>query len=104
MLELIVVLAEWLELIVMLFVSLTAVVDRVMPAAVALLLLSTRLPVPLTPPERSEERRVGKEGRFGRSLYTDNEKMTVSAEDVQFSVITVTVDPTATTMVVEPTA
>src|SRR5215470_14374228 len=42
---------EPLPLLVIVPVLLTEVVDNVMPLAIALLLLSTRLPVPVTPPD-----------------------------------------------------
>src|ERR1700720_1844702 len=77
-------------------VLLTLVVESVIPFPIALLLFRTRLPVPVSPPER-----VSNElplelllVRVVPPLFTVNAPVMLSAEVVLFSVIPVTLEPT----------
>src|SRR5262249_52275238 len=80
----------------------TEVVDTVMPLAVALLLLSTRLPVPLTPPEIVSNLVPLLFVSVVPPLFTVSAPLTVSADVVLFSVIPVTFEPTPALMSVTP--
>jgi hypothetical protein len=100
---LIVVPPEPLPLFVIVPMLLTEFVDNVMALAVALLLLSTRLPVPLTPPEIVSSLVPLLFVSVVPPLFTVSAVvLTVSADVVLFSVIPVTFDPTPPLMVVVP--
>src|SRR5262249_50793339 len=91
-----------LPLLVIVPVLLTEVVDTVMPLAVALLLLSTRLPVPLTPPEIVCIWVPLLSVPVVPPLSSATAPRSVSAEVVLFSVIPVTFEPTPVLIVVVP--
>src|SRR5262249_6640960 len=92
-----------LPLFVIVPMLLTEFVDNVMALAVALLLLSTRLPVPSSPPQRSTDLVPLLFVSVVPPLFTVSAVvLTVSAEVVLFSVIPVTFDPTPPLMVVVP--
>jgi len=99
---LIVVPPDPLPLLVMVPVLLTEAVDNVMPLAVALLLLSTRLPVPLTPPEMVSNLVPLLFVSVVPPLFAVSAPLTVSAEVALFCVTAVTFDPTAALIVVVP--
>src|SRR5207248_1660112 len=83
---------------------LTLVVERVMPLAIALLLLRMRLPVPPTPPDNvnNEPPLALLFVRVVPPLFTVSAPLTVRAELALFSVMPVTFDPTAALIVVNP--
>src|SRR5262249_57730191 len=80
---------EPLPLFVIVPMLLTEVVDNVMPLAIELLLLSTKLPVPLTPPDTvsSDEPLALLFVSVVPPLFTVSAPLTVSADVVLFSVI-----------------
>ena len=91
--------------LVMVPALLTEVVERVIPAAIELLLLRMRLPVPLIPPEtvKSALPLELELVRVVPPLFTVKAVvLIVSAEVVLFSVIAVTFAPTPPLMVVVP--
>src|SRR6266446_5189063 len=85
-------------------VLLTLAPERVMPLAIELLLLRTRLPVPVTPPVKvsSDEPLALLFVRMVPPLFTVRAPLIVNAEVALFSVMPVTFDPTATLIVSEP--
>src|SRR5262249_28943246 len=95
---------EPLPLFVIVPMLLTEVVDNVMPLAIELLLLMTRLPVPVTPPDpvSSDEPLALLFVSVVPPLFTVSAPLTVSADVVLFSVIPVTFEPTAALMSVVP--
>ena len=83
-------------------VLLIDVPDKVMPAAVALLLLSTRLPVPLAPPDNVNNLVPLLLVSVVPLELTVNAPLTVNAVVVLFSMIPVTLEPTPALIVVVP--
>src|SRR5262245_1147067 len=95
---------EPLPLLVIVPMLLTEVVDNVMPLAIELLLLMTRLPVPVTPPDTvsTDKPLALLFVSVVPPLFTVSAPLTVSADVVLFSVIPVTFEPTAALMSVVP--
>ena len=85
-------------------ILLSEVVETVMPFAMELLLLRIKSPVPLTPPEivSNELPLLLLLVNVVPEPFTVNAPLTVSAEVVLFSVMPVTLEPTAALISVEP--
>ena len=83
-------------------VLLTDTVESVMPLAVALLLLSTRLPVPVTPPETVSNLVPLELVRVVPAALVVSAPLIVRADVVLFSVMAVTFEPTPPLIVVVP--
>ena len=96
-------LPELVPELVMVPVLLIDVVDRVIPAAVALLLLRIRLPAPVTPPETVNSLVPRVLVRVVPPLLTVRAVvLIVRAEVVEFWLMLVTLDPTPPLMVTPP--